>query len=123
MAGQLGTTCLCSCATNTGDGEVYSSHMETTSTSTASATAAAGRSRSQQVAETYSHAEAEGGHAGGAALAGHAICTLELRSRGCSSGHRGVCSLRKANRAAECPRGGGAERNARQKAATSRRRR
>jgi hypothetical protein len=70
----------------------------------ASATTAAGRSRSQE----HNRAEAEGGHAEGASLAGHAICKLKLLSWGCSSGHRGVFSVRKANRAAGCSRGGGA---------------
>ena len=65
-------------------------------------------SRSQRRSQEHSRAEAEGGHAEGASLAGHAICKLELLSWGCSSGHRGVCSLHKANRAAGCPRGGGA---------------
>jgi hypothetical protein len=78
-------------------------------TASATTTTAAGRSRSQE----HSRAEAEGGHAKAAPLAGHAICELELLSWGCSSGHRGVCSLRKANRAAGCPRGGGAERDGR----------
>jgi hypothetical protein len=50
--------------------------------------------------------EAEGGHAEGASLTGHAICKLELLSRGWSSGHRGVCSAGKSNRAAGCPRSG-----------------
>jgi hypothetical protein len=84
----------------------------------ASATTAAGRSRSQE----HSRAEAEGGYAEGASLAGHAICKLELLSWGCSSGHRGVCSLRKADRAEGCAHvvetlGGAAEGSYEQEAA------
>jgi hypothetical protein len=82
---------------------------------TASA-ATAGRSRSQE----HSRAEAKGGHAEGASLAGHAICKFELLSRGCSSGHRGVCSAQGEQSGGMCTwwrRWAG-----RRKAATSRRR-
>jgi hypothetical protein len=65
----------------------------------------------QQIAGTQPCVEAEGGHAEGASLApGHAICKLELLRWGCSSDHRGVCSVRRANRTAGCSRGGGAGR-------------
>jgi hypothetical protein len=51
---------------------------EAVASGTASATTAAGRSRSQE----HSLAEAEGGHAESASLAGHAICKIELLSWG-----------------------------------------